>query len=251
MNIPKRVFIYRRVSTAQQVDGGGLPRQLEICQAFTDTKGWVVARVFTEQESGSVDTMDRPQLQEAISLCTPATGVSAIVVERADRIARDLLISEFFFRECKTAGIEVYAADTGEELVNAEADPSRKMIRQIFGAVSEWEKAQIARKLLAGRKRKKAETGFPCGGKPVFGRTPEQRPVVNAILYYHRLGMGDIEIARKFNYGPHAIFRSFRKVRKWWATSTIRHLINTWNHRAEFANATNPTKLSIDDNDRP
>lgn len=232
----KRVFIYRRVSTAQQLDGGGLPRQLEICQAFVESKGWAMARVFTEQESGSVDTIDRPQLQEAISLCTPATGVSAIVVERADRIARDLIVGELFFRECKAAGVEVYAADTGEELVNAESDPTRKLIRQILGALAEWDKAQIARKLLAGRKRKKAETGFPCGGKPVFGRAPEQKLAVATILFYHRKGESAEIIARRLNYGLAPTFREIRKIRKWWANNTVRHVIQTWDHRAEFAN---------------
>lgn len=250
MNIPKRVFIYRRVSTAQQLDGGGLQRQSDVCQAFALSKGWVVARTFTEAESGSVETMDRPQLREAISLCTPATGISAIVVERADRVARDLIVSELFFRECKAAGVEVYAADTGEELVNADADPTRILIRQILGALAQWEKTQIARKLLAGRKRMKEKTGFPCGGKPVFGRTPEQAPIVAAILFYHRSGISAEQIARKFNYGTQPVFRSFRKLKRWWANNTIRHLISVWNHRAEFANATDPVK-SFNSNDTP
>lgn len=246
----KRVFIYTRVSTTQQLDGGGLPRQLEICQSFVDAKEWSVARIFTEAESGSVETMDRPQLREAISLCTPSTGVSAIVVERADRIARDLIVSELFFRECKAAGVEVYSADTGEELVNADADPTRILIRQILGALAQWEKTQIARKLLAGRKRMKEKTGFPCGGKPVFGRTPEQAPVVAAILFYHRSGISAEQIARKFNYGTQPVFRSFRKIKRWWANGTIRHLINTWNHRAEFATVADPVK-SFNLNDIP
>ena len=249
-SIQKRVFIYTRVSSSQQLDGSGLDRQKETCTNFVNLRGWIVARVFTEQESGSVDTMNRPQLKEAISLCTPATGVSAIIVERADRIARDLLISEMFFRECKENAVEVYSADTGEELVNATADPSRIMLRQIFGAVSQWEKAQIAKKLLDGRKRKKAETGFPCGGKPVFGRTPEQKRVVNAILFYHRRGESAATIARRLNYNKHPAFCEIRKTRKWWANTTVQHIIKTWNYRPEFAVSISP-QILVDQTDCP
>jgi len=230
----KRVFIYRRVSTKEQLDGSGLDRQYQACWNFCDSKGWLVPRLFTEQESGSVDTADRAVLSEAISLCTPATGVTAIVVERADRIARDLIVSELFFRECREKGIEVYAADSGEELVNAESDPTRKLIRQILGALAEWDKAQIAKKLLAGRKRKKAETGFHCGGTPSFGHKPEEKLAVEHILILHRQGFSIRKICRKLNYSPK--YAEVRKVRKWWAESSVHLVIKTWNHRAEFAN---------------
>src|SRR3970282_1778973 len=117
-----------------------------------------------------------------------AYDVRTIVVERADRIARDLIVAELFFRECKSRGIEVYAADSGEELVNAEADPTRKLIRQVLGALAEWDKSQIVRKLQDGRRRKKAETGWPCGGPVVFGRKPGEEKWVWRIIAMYRLG---------------------------------------------------------------
>jgi len=147
----KNVFIYTRVSTSQQLGGGGLDRQKESCLKFCESKDWACLREFQEQESGSVETANRPMLAECISLCGDGYGVNTIVVERADRIARDLIVSELFFRECKERGISVYAADSGEELVNAKSDPTRTLIRQVLGALAEWSKAEICRKLLAGR----------------------------------------------------------------------------------------------------
>jgi len=165
----KTVFGYCRVSTAAQIEKDGFPRQSESINNFCEARGWGVLRTFKEQHTGSDSHIDRPKLSEAIALCGPATS-QTIVVERIDRIARDLIVSELFFNECKKKGIEVFSADTGEELVSADGDPSRKLIRQILGALGEWEKAQIVAKMQAGRRRVARRTGVPCGGRPALGR---------------------------------------------------------------------------------
>src|SRR6185436_801201 len=227
----KKVFVYTRVSTAEQTDGGGHARQRETCYDFCMRKEWEILRGFEEQASGSVSTTERPVLAELISLCGDAYDVKTIVVERPDRIARDLIVSEIFFRECRERGIEVYTADSGEELVNANADPSRTMIRQIFGAISQWEKSQIAKKLLAGRKRTTEKTGWPCGGRPAYGRKPEEAVWVRRMLFYYRQGLGITKLCRKLNYNS-----AWMKDRpKFWKRSTVSDIIRTWNHRAEFS----------------
>jgi len=227
----KRVFVYTRISTTEQIDGGGIPRQTEACHKFCYGRGWEVLRSFMEHQSGSVSAMERPVLSELISLCGDGYDVRTIVVERADRIARDLIVSELFFQECKARGIEVYAADCGEELVNADSDPTRTLIRQVLGALSEWSKMEIAKKLLAGRKRTKEKTGWPCGGKPAYGRGPGEMIWVRRILYYHRLGKGLTKLCRCMNYN-NAWRTSLPKL---WSASTVAGIIKTWQHRAEFA----------------
>lgn len=172
----KRVFAYLRVSTATQQDGDGYDRQLAACKRLAESKGWTVSRVFQEQESGSVDSLDRPRLLEALSLCGGEAGYDTLIVERVDRIARDLIVAELFFRECQRRGVKVYAADTGEELVSADGDPTRKLIRQILGALAEWDKSQLCRKLQSGRRKRASETNAPCGGTYAYGNSPD--PVV-------------------------------------------------------------------------
>jgi DNA invertase Pin-like site-specific DNA recombinase len=227
----KQVFVYTRVSTAEQLDGSGHNRQLEECHRFCDVHDWQVLRSFEEQSSGSVSAMDRPVLSELISLCGDAYDVKTIVIERADRIARDLIVSELFFQECKSRGIEVYAADCGEELVNADSDPTRRLIRQVLGALSEWSKNEIAKKLLAGRKRTKELTGFPCGGKPIYGRKPGEDIWVWRMLYYHRKGIGLTKLCRKLNYN-----QAWMPTRpKFWRNSTVAGIIKFWENRAEFS----------------
>lgn len=176
-----RVFSYLRVSTAQQIDGDGFPRQREAVQRLAEAKGWTILREFVEQQTGVDSFMDRPKLMEAMDLCGGNLDANIIIVERVDRLGRDLIVTELFFAECKKRGITVYAADSGEELVNAEEDPTRKLIRQILGALSEWDRSQINRKLQAGRRRKAMETGKPCGGPIPFGHTMSQKDALHII----------------------------------------------------------------------
>jgi len=195
----KRALAYLRVSTAAQTDGDGFPRQKEACRAFAEIKGWTIPRYFEEQQSGSDQLFDRPKMQELLALC--GEQYDTIIVERVDRIARDIVIAELFFRECKTRGVSVYAADSGEELVNAVGDPTRTLIRQILGALAEWDKAQICKKLLAGRKRKKLETGKPCGGPKPYGRNAEENLVIDKIIRLVRSEKHTLDaIARKLQY---------------------------------------------------
>lgn len=189
----KRVFAYLRVSTAAQTDGDGFPRQKDSCRNFAEGKGWSIVRFFEEQQSGSDQLFDRPLMQELLALCGGGM-FDTIIVERVDRIARDVVIAELFFRECKKKGVLVYAADSGEELVNASGDPTRTLIRQILGALAEWDKAQICKKLQAGRRRKKMETGKPCGGPQPYGKHKDLEVreredwVLNQIVRQVRLG---------------------------------------------------------------
>ena len=48
-------------------------------------------------------------------------------------------------------GVRVVAADSGTDLTAADEDPTRVLIRQVLGAVSQFEKSVIVAKLRAAR----------------------------------------------------------------------------------------------------
>jgi DNA invertase Pin-like site-specific DNA recombinase len=181
----KKIFIYCRVSTQEQVSGGGFVRQEEACRKFAEGRGWEVVRVFHESQSGSDEFQDRPGLSEAVVLASEGVA-EAILVERADRIARDVIVSELFLKEMRKIKVEVYSADYGEEMVNSNGNETQVMIRQILSVLAQWEKSQIVKKLQAGRRRKKQETGEPCGGPKVYGHRPNEWAGVQTILRLHR-----------------------------------------------------------------
>lgn len=171
----KRVFGYLRVSGVAQIDGGGFERQQQVIEAFCASKDW--RPVFRkEQQSGADEYLDRKVMADMVDVCSPdGHGVNIIVVENATRIARDMMIQELFIRDCLRKKIQVFSAEGGEELTNPSNDPTRTLIRQILGALSQWEKATITKRLQAGRRRVARQTGKPCGGPPRFNENPDNR----------------------------------------------------------------------------
>jgi len=220
----KRAYAYLRVSGKAQIDGDGFERQYEACKVFARSHEIGLIQPFKELGvSGTIDSFDRPALSECMAAAEQGGG--CIIVERADRIARDLIVSEIFFRECRARGIEVYAADTGEELALNDADPSRKLIRQILGALAEWEKSVIVKKLASGRARVRRETGR-CEGRKPYGQTEQEQTILRGIAHHKNiLGETPADIAHYMNFvGGH----KSRDGKKWHA-STIRRLIKAHN----------------------
>lgn len=180
------VFGYLRVSGRGQVDGDGPKRQHQVIKSFCETNRLKRWRNFFEQGvSGSVEGMDRPVFLKMIEHIDALVDPSekAIVVERMDRLARDLMVQEFLLAECRKRGIKVYSADQGVliDMASDGGDPTRKLIRQILGALAEWEKSQLVLKLRSARQRKKAKTGR-CEGRPFYGETANERRILQTAV---------------------------------------------------------------------
>jgi DNA invertase Pin-like site-specific DNA recombinase len=169
-----KAFGYIRVSSKGQVDGDGPDRQRESIEKFCATHFLPESglQVFFEAGvSGTVESMDRPKFAEMISVIESLPGVRCcIVVERLDRLARDLMISEFLLAECRKRNIPVYAADQNDlrDMASDGGDPTRVLLRQILGALAQWEKSALVMKLRKARDRKRLETGR-CEGPVPFG----------------------------------------------------------------------------------
>jgi DNA invertase Pin-like site-specific DNA recombinase len=77
-------------------------------------------------------------------------------------------------------------------------DPSRKLMRQIFGAIAEYEKTMIVMKLRAARKRMKATAGR-CEGRKPYGDRPGEQAVLNRIRESRAAGQSFDAIAAALN----------------------------------------------------
>lgn len=161
-----KIFSYLRVSSKGQLDGDGFDRQRDSIDRFCKSKGYEVLREFSEPISGTVDGLDRPVYAEMLSLCGPATTM-IIVVENADRLARDLMVSELLLDEARKDGVQVWAANSEQELATANNDPTRVLIRQLLGALAQWDKSNMVRRLRAARERKRKDEGR-CEGMVAY-----------------------------------------------------------------------------------
>lgn len=196
-----KVFAYLRVSGRGQVEGDGFPRQRAAIEAFCAEKGWTVARWFTEPAvSGTTDYDDRPKFTEMLSLMGPGT-TNTFVVECADRLARDLIVSEMLIAEVRKQGHTIYsAAGGGLDLTVNSDDPTRILIRQLMGALAQWDKSNLVRKLRAARDRKSAAGGRRIEGpKPFELKSDANKEASQWIFQMHETGKTFREIASFLN----------------------------------------------------
>jgi DNA invertase Pin-like site-specific DNA recombinase len=117
------------------------------------------------------DTIDsRPGFMAALEKIA-SNGVRTIIVETANRFARDLIVQETGYKRLREAGIAIIAADAPEQFVDD--TPTSVLIRQILGAVAEFDKAMTVAKLRGARERKRAKLGKCEGRKSYAEAKPE------------------------------------------------------------------------------
>lgn len=110
-------------------------------------------------------------------------GVRTVIVERADRLARDLMVQEVIAGQFVKIGARILTAD-GVDLTSSD-DPTRRLIRQVLGAVAEFEKNVILLKLRAARERKRARGERVEGVKP-YGFLPAENAIIERMRQLRR-----------------------------------------------------------------
>jgi DNA invertase Pin-like site-specific DNA recombinase len=124
-----------------------------------------------------------------------ADGVRTIMIERLDRLARDLLVQEYVLADLKKRGITPLS--TAEPDL-CSADPTRILMRQILGAIAAYDKAMIVLKLRGARERQRAKTGRCEGAKP-YGVLPGEQEVLERMRTLRSTGTTLAAIANTLN----------------------------------------------------
>ena len=195
----KKAYSYLRVSGVGQIEGDGFIRQTEAITRFAASGGLTVELTFREEGvSGTKELENRPALQDLL-LAIESGEVRIVLIEKLDRLARDLMVQETILGDLRKRGITVISV-TEPDLCSD--DPSRKLMRQIFGAIAEYDRAMLVLKLRGARQRIKARTGRCEGSKP-FGASQDHRPVIDRILSLRASGMAVDVIAETLNDEGH------------------------------------------------
>jgi DNA invertase Pin-like site-specific DNA recombinase len=179
---------YMRCSGLGQADGDTWDRQRASISKYASRQGLVVADTDWFQDvgiSGTKDMGDRPGLAALLDR-VESNGVRVVLVENATRLARDLLVSEVILQQLRDAGCTVIDCDSGTNLVDdADDDPTRRLIRQVLGAVAEFDRRVTVLKLRAARERIRRRVGR-CEGRKPYGSQPGEAAVVARIRELRR-----------------------------------------------------------------
>ena len=95
-------------------------------------------------------------------------GVDTIVVESLDRLAREYRIQEQLLIYLASKGINLIAANTGENITKAITDdPMKKAMVQMQGIFAELDKSLLVKKLRKARENKRKVHG-KCEGRKSY-----------------------------------------------------------------------------------
>ena len=126
-----------------------------------------------EGVSGSNGLDARKGLSEVLA-SVEIGEVSGLVVYRLDRLARDLVLQETLMARMRKAGAEVISVT--EPDIDSD-DATRVLVRQVLGAIAQYERALIRSRMGAGKAAKLATGGY-AGGRPPFGWRAEGKELV-------------------------------------------------------------------------
>lgn len=212
----KRAFAYLRVSGRGQVEGDGFTRQLSAVKKYASANDIKIVRVFREEGiSGSTDWESRPAFSEMMGLLL-SNGVRTVLVERLDRVARDLLVQESVIGDFQRKGLTLISVSEPDLLSD---DPSRVLMRQMLGAFFQYEKTLLVAKLRGARQRIKANAGR-CEGRKPYGARVGEAAIIEQMKQLRGSGMAVDKIAEALN----AAGIQSRAGSRWYPTSVYRIL---------------------------
>ena len=116
----------------------------------------VVAEFYDAAVSGAHPIAERPGFKAMLDRIA-GNGIRCIFVESPDRFARDLTVQLTGHDFLKSLGVSLIPATAPNFF--AEDTPTAVLVRQVVGAIAQFEKTSLVAKLKAARDRKKAATG--------------------------------------------------------------------------------------------
>ena len=188
---------YMRTSSATNVGEGkdSEARQRNAIESYAKAAGYAIVDWFYDAAVSGADRIEARAGFAAALARIAGNGVRTIIVETANRFARDLMVQEVGFAMLRDLGITLIAADSPSSFLDD--GPTSKLIRQILGAVSEFDKAMVVAKLKGARDRARRERG-KCEGRKSYTEREGGQELVAA--------------ARQLHHNPNGRPHSLRKV---------------------------------------
>jgi DNA invertase Pin-like site-specific DNA recombinase len=178
-----KAVAYLRTSSAANVgeDKDSHKRQMAAITAYAKRAGYrIELPPYYDAAVSGADPIDiRPGFATMLAFLADHPDTRTILVENASRFARDLVLQLTGHDLLKSRGITLVPVDAPNHFVDE--TPTAVMVRQILGAVSQFEKATLVWKLRVARERRRAKAG-KCEGRKSHA---EARPEVVRMARRH------------------------------------------------------------------
>jgi DNA invertase Pin-like site-specific DNA recombinase len=164
---------YLRTSSAANVgsDKDSDKRQRAAIASFAKAHGYrIVDEFYDAAVSGADPVTERPGFRAVLDRIA-GNGVRVILVESPDRFARDLAVQLTGHDYLRSLGVELVPTSAPDFFTTD--TPTAVLVRQVLGAVSQFEKASLVAKLRAARERKIAAGGRGSGRFTYAQKVPE------------------------------------------------------------------------------
>ncbi|MEY9885568.1 recombinase family protein [Bradyrhizobium sp. USDA 329] len=164
---------YLRTSSATNVgaDKDSDRRQRVAIASFARANGYeLVGEFYDAAVSGADPVAERPGFAAMLDRIA-GNGVRTILVESPDRFARDLAVQLAGHDHLRSLGITLIPASSPDFFI--EDTPTAVLVRQVLGAIAQFEKATTVAKLRAARQRKREAVGKVEGRKSWAEIKPE------------------------------------------------------------------------------
>jgi site-specific DNA recombinase len=228
--VTKRAAYYARVSTLTQKEGDTIASQITELETAINASGDVIDERHKFQDNGISGALDSTATLDNLITKAYDGEFDRLYITHPDRLARNLQRQLSLSATFKKMGIElVFTKFTHDET------PESKLFLQMLGAISEFERSLIIRRLTEG-KIKKVSSGIVFGNIPPYGydyirKTPEEAgrlvindteaAVVKLIFSSWNEGLSLSDMCRELeNRGIKT-----RKGKTFWTTTFIRNLL--------------------------
>lgn len=197
MNIKKAV-IYSRVSTNDQT----IDNQLKVLREIADKRGLEVVREISDEGiSGATGRDARKGFDELIK-GSIKNEWDIILVWDVSRLGRSLKHLVSFLEDIQSANCDLYIHQSGIDTSTA----SGKMMFGMLSVFSEFERAMIRERVLAGQQRAKAE------GKHIGRPTNVNDGIITAVYQLRQNNVPIRRIAKDLQIGVGTVYKILDKV---------------------------------------